>query len=482
MCNEWIRGPSSVAIGHALVLYGTINVRQLSDAMGHMFLIPFCEVASLSPASTPRQHEHASRELQSVVSEALKIAAESPWSLPHCLAELFAGDIVPWGSYRRLRLLLLMCMVEALAALQEDTSKETIRSSISFLLGCDIGDPAPHRLLLYARHILGVASGTSGSLEASAGGGATSPFPTTRFDSAWKCHFVEGGLAATSPHGICVVPNVDSLKTGEKERLAELLDEGAVHCTIPQQEADISHVWINKPAPMKVAVRCGFWMLSERPMPVPVFQPSLGWGKKTTESAGGLPRKLVSRVDIVLDCSFRASGAETVRHDKGFAEQYLCARLCNVSVEQQRSLFPSIDCDELVSVLRSAASLSVTIGSRARDMVQRYYVASRRVRMSGVHATEVPLSCLETLSKLAMAHARLSMRAVAEIEDVTVAIVMYEESLATLYGSSMLSIRPSPHYGDCADAYGGNTHGERMSRLTTHIMRFCDACAPTPFA
>ena len=47
-----------------------------------------------------------------------------------------------------------------------------------------------------------------------------------------------------------------------------------------------------------------------------------------------------------------------------------------------------------------------------------------------------------------MAHARLSLRSEAREEDGVVAILLYEEALASRYGHSALSILPCPHFRD----------------------------------
>lgn len=59
-----------------------------------------------------------------------------------------------------------------------------------------------------------------------------------------------------------------------------------------------------------------------------------------------------------------------------------------------------------------------------------------------------PITCCDGTcrSRLAEVHAKLSLRSEAIEEDGVMAILLYEESLASRYGHSVLNVIPAPHF------------------------------------
>jgi DNA replicative helicase MCM subunit Mcm2 (Cdc46/Mcm family) len=98
---------------------------------------------------------------------------------------------------------------------------------------------------------------------------------------------------------------------------------------------------------------------------------------------------------------------------------------------------------DFTQILSVATSIPVELHPSANDLLKGYYVTSRRVR-----GNEIPLTALNTMISLALSHARLNMRCTATVDDATLAILLYEESLVYKYGHSTLYVQPCQHFID----------------------------------
>lgn len=75
---------------------------------------------------------------------------------------------------------------------------------------------------------------------------------------------------------------------------------------------------------------------------------------------------------------------------------------------------PVLPYDHFKQFLSVASSLQVRLSLEAKHMLQSFYIASRRVRTSSIHSSDMPNSALNSMCALALAHARLSLRAEVE--------------------------------------------------------------------
>ena len=71
---------------------------------------------------------------------------------------------------------------------------------------------------------------------------------------------------------------------------------------------------------------------------------------------------------------------------------------------------PVLPYDHFKQFLAVASSLQVQLSPEAKQMLQSFYVASRRVRTSSIHSSDMPNSALNSMCAIALAHARLSLR------------------------------------------------------------------------
>ena len=71
---------------------------------------------------------------------------------------------------------------------------------------------------------------------------------------------------------------------------------------------------------------------------------------------------------------------------------------------------PVLPHDHFKQFLAVASSLQVRLSPDAKQMLQSFYISSRRVRTSSIHSSDVPNSALNSMCAIALAHARLSLR------------------------------------------------------------------------
>ena len=71
---------------------------------------------------------------------------------------------------------------------------------------------------------------------------------------------------------------------------------------------------------------------------------------------------------------------------------------------------PLLPHDHFKQFLTVASSLQVQLCPEARHLLQSFYIASRRVRTSSVHCSDMPNSALDSMCAIALAHARLNLR------------------------------------------------------------------------
>ena len=71
---------------------------------------------------------------------------------------------------------------------------------------------------------------------------------------------------------------------------------------------------------------------------------------------------------------------------------------------------PVLPHDHFKQFLAVASSIQVRLSPDAKQMLQSFYISSRRVRTSSIHSSDVPNSALNSMCAIALAHARLSLR------------------------------------------------------------------------
>ncbi|XP_059470246.1 minichromosome maintenance domain-containing protein 2-like [Neocloeon triangulifer] len=108
---------------------------------------------------------------------------------------------------------------------------------------------------------------------------------------------------------------------------------------------------------------------------------------------------------------------------------------------------------DLKLLISNLGTRKVTVTERAGNLIRNYFVASRRARVNGGSTIEqcLPIGAVQSMTTMAEAHARLSLRSEVLAEDALVAIALYEQSMVTLYGPAFQA--PPPSYFDTSLSY-----------------------------
>ncbi|KAK2176969.1 hypothetical protein NP493_629g01069 [Ridgeia piscesae] len=125
---------------------------------------------------------------------------------------------------------------------------------------------------------------------------------------------------------------------------------------------------------------------------------------------------------------------------------------------------PLVAWQDFQQLVTYARRLKVVFSQSAERIIRGYYVASRRVRACDVHSSTLPLTAIRTITSLAGSHARLSLRQEVTEHDAVMGILLYEESVTSRSGYSVLNVQPQPHIRDNnLDAYIGAEVGPRLA-------------------
>ncbi|OXB55150.1 hypothetical protein ASZ78_001381 [Callipepla squamata] len=126
-----------------------------------------------------------------------------------------------------------------------------------------------------------------------------------------------------------------------------------------------------------------------------------------------------------------------------------------------------------------ARNLRVELSSEAENLIQGYYLASRRVRRDSVHGSKLSASALKILISLSKAHTKLSLRKKVLEEDALIAILLFESSLTLKHGKSALCTEPNAVFPfELSDE--NTLHQRDMYLLQCHhqLLQFIGAYGP----
>ncbi|XP_046859460.1 minichromosome maintenance domain-containing protein 2-like [Xenia sp. Carnegie-2017] len=84
-----------------------------------------------------------------------------------------------------------------------------------------------------------------------------------------------------------------------------------------------------------------------------------------------------------------------------------------------------------------------------------------------------PLPALKSMTSIAEAHAKLSLRSEVTEDDAVVAILLYEECITARLGYSVLGVRQFHHFKNDTLASFINIQNEKLSQMKRQMKRFC---------
>ncbi|XP_051021943.1 minichromosome maintenance domain-containing protein 2 [Acomys russatus] len=346
----------------------------------------------------------------------LSLTSSSCWKFTAVLANIFASQIVPPGTYNLLKLCLLMSLVQTRDCnrKQEDCLDILIITSDSLLVD---------RLLNFSLNL--VSRGIRHPV-------STEVFPTvSRNKYGTGAVSVQAGSALLSKGGICFIGDLTSHKKDKLEQLQSVLESRSISVFIPGKKFGDG---IDQQ--MTFPIQCSFWSF------VDMDSPSRRNVQKTSTLIGQMdcsliPANLAEAFGLLINCSESSPChplLPTVQHTLKKAMDpegllYLASKQ-----------FTTEDFEKLLAF---AKNLNVEFSLEAERMIHGYYLASRRVRTDSVHGSKLSASALKYLVSLSEAHARLNLRNKVLKEDVLIAALLFELSLTLKYGATAFCVAPN---------------------------------------
>ncbi|XP_022783385.1 MCM domain-containing protein 2-like [Stylophora pistillata] len=289
---------------------------------------------------------------------------------------------------------------------------------------------------------------------------------------------INAGCISLASDGVCLIPNAAVLKKDQKDRLQYALENGCMAVKVPEKFGSYQGRQVTIPLTSSV------WVCSEPSQKsshhtIPDYDPILNLGHPVKECSN-LPRALVDQFSVVFNLS--GSAEQHDNSDESVSEEVLRKALDH-DEDEEDALY--ISDEEISQFLHHAGQKHVSLTVAAQDLIQGYYLASRRTRNSlSTVGAEFPSSALQHLTSLAIAHSKLSLRSEVSEEDAVMAIVLYEDSIKWKYGYSGIGPVNPPSPGSDGAEFFGPKNDFRMEEIQGRIRRYCSTfkdghCTPS---
>ncbi|XP_035564259.1 minichromosome maintenance domain-containing protein 2 isoform X2 [Canis lupus dingo] len=346
----------------------------------------------------------------------LSLTSNSCWKFTAILANIFASQIVPPGTYNLLKLCLLMSLVQTCDRNKElkDCLDILIITSDTLLID---------RLLNFSINLVprGIRNPVS-----------TEIFPTlTRNKYGTGAVSIQAGSALLAKGGICFIGDLASHKKDKLEQLQSVLESRSITVYIPGKKFGND---VNQH--MTFPVQCSFWSF------VDMDSSSRKNMQKTNTLIGQMdcsliPANLLETFGLLINCNESSSFyplLSTVQHT------------LKKAIDPEGQLYvasKNFTTEDFEKLLAFAKNLNVEFSLEAERMIHGYYLASRRIRTDSISGSKLSASALKYLVSLAEAHARLSLRNKVLKEDALIAALLFETSLTLKYGATVFCVAPS---------------------------------------
>ncbi|XP_028408989.1 probable DNA helicase MCM9 [Dendronephthya gigantea] len=229
---------------------------------------------------------------------------------------------------------------------------------------------------------------------------------------------IHGGCVLLANDGICVVSDLNELKNDQLGELENVVQTDCVNIDVPRK-----YIEGCQQAQISVPVTCKIWACCETTkkqgarVHYNTYQNLQGYGQ--------LSKTLIDYFNLVFVMT------ENELSDV-FSESLIVQDILKQSTRLDQRETDRIPRNEFFEFLQYAASGNPSFSNEARDLIQGFYLASRRSRNSG--GAEFPITALKSMMSLAKAHAKLSFRPEVSEDDAVMAILLYEESITARVG------------------------------------------------
>ncbi|XP_038055870.1 minichromosome maintenance domain-containing protein 2-like [Patiria miniata] len=427
-----------------------IPVKEFTGNSSVSVMIEANNVFKMKPRIPTEPRIHLSETLRQLLAN----RAQSPWSFSASLAYLFAEGVTPPGTYHRLKLCILLSIIDA-------TSRSYKNDSQGFLDLVAVGADSNliRRLLIYGASYARRAIIHSGSQPLLAS--------LHRDPSGPGCYTIDGGSTLLAHQGVCVLGEIDSLKRDAKQKLQNVLEHRVIQIDLPRQLSSGSSQQQLFP------VECNLWGYANSYKTQEVDEESLFSASEVKRTP---KQSIVESFPMVLVCD-SPNPTMNEHAELNIIKQTLLGAMADP--DQLGGRKSIIGPSEIKQFLEIASATTVEFSAPAKQLLKGYFVGSRRVRSSGVHGTPFPPMALQTLACMSRALAKLNLRNTVLEEDAAFAVLLYEEAVTARYGYSILNIQSKPHFRDGnISEHLGPENDAFMRSFMTRLSRFCRSHVP----
>ncbi|KAM9199644.1 minichromosome maintenance domain-containing protein 2 [Mergus octosetaceus] len=379
----------------------------------------------------------------------LSLTSNSCWRFTAMLANIFASQVVPPGTYNTLKLAVLLSLVQTCEKESADYLDLLVVTSDTLVID---------RLLNYSICLLprGIRHPSSSDI-----------FPSVSKDKhGTGSASIQAGSVLLAKGGICYIGDLCTYKKDKLELLQSVLESRTTTLFIPGkkygEEADQQ---------VTIPVQTNFWSY------VDVDSSSKKHTLKDSFLIGQmdlnlLPPNLLDVFGLLIYDEFPSCRLSfpLVHHvlTKAINPEATLYR-----VSQQ---FRTQDYEEFILF---AKNLRVEMSSEPENLIQGYYLASRRVRRDSMHGSNLSASALKILISLSKAHTKLSLRKKVLEEDALIAILLLESSLTLKHGKSALCIEPNALFPfDLSNENSLHQRDIYLQKCHHHLLKFISAYSP----
>ncbi|KFW63063.1 MCM domain-containing protein 2 [Pygoscelis adeliae] len=378
----------------------------------------------------------------------LSLTSSSCWRFTAILANIFASQVVPPGTYNTLKLAILLSLVQTCEKENADYLDLLIVTSDTLVID---------RLLNYSICLLprGIRHPPSSEI-----------FPSVSKDKhGTGSASIHACSAVLAKGGICYIGDLSSYKKDKLELLQSVLESRTTTVFIPGkkygEEADQQ---------VTISVQTNFWSF------VDVDSSSKKHIQKDNFLIGQMdvsliPPNLLDVFGLLIYREFPSCRPSSLVHH--ILKKAINPEAMLYKVSQQ---FRMQDYEEFILF---AKNLHVELSSEAENLIQGYYLASRRVRRDSIHGSTLSASALKILISLSKAHTKLSLRKKVLEEDALIAILLLESSLTLKHGKSPLCIAPNPVFPfDLSDENSLQQRDSYLMQCHHQLLKFIGAYGP----
>ncbi|XP_061304334.1 minichromosome maintenance domain-containing protein 2 isoform X2 [Pezoporus flaviventris] len=377
----------------------------------------------------------------------LSLTASSCWRFTAILANIFASEVVPPGTYNTLKLAILLSLVQTCEKENADYLDLLIVTTDTLVID---------RLLNYSLCLLprGIRHPPYSDI-----------FPSVSKDKhGTGSASIQACSAVLAKGGICYIGDLASYKKDKLELLQSVLESRTTTVFIPGkkygEEADQQ---------VTISLQTNFWSYVDSSSKKHIQKDNFLIGQMDMSL---IPPNLVDGFGLLIHNEFPScqQSSPLVHHT---LKKAIHPEAMLYKVSQQ---FRMQDYEEFILF---AKNLHVELSPEAESLIQGYYLTSRRVRRDSTHGSTLSASALKILISLSKAHAKLSLRKKVLEEDALIAILFLESSLTLKHGKSALCIAPNPLFPfDLNDENSLQQRDSHLIQCHHQLLKFIGAYGP----